>query len=185
MAWAVALTADTPLAPQRYERRLLARYQRGELTIDQVIELLDASVYQILYRSRATSPLSEAQLLELLDQARCYNAGHDLTGLLLYSDGRFVQALEGPEAEVRALYARIQRDSRHRQVVTVSEGPGPHRRFAGWSMAFGQVPGPAVERVLGAVQAQEPLPGPHLEDPHLQALLEAFGVVEATAGEAW
>lgn len=30
--WAAAMTANTSLAPQRYERQLLARYQQGQLT---------------------------------------------------------------------------------------------------------------------------------------------------------
>jgi hypothetical protein len=43
-----------------------------------------------------------------------------------------VQVLEGPEAAVRALYACIRQAPRHSHVVTVSEGPGPGRRFGAW-----------------------------------------------------
>ena len=174
VAWAVALTAGTSLAPRRYERYLLDRYQGGVLTIDEVIELLEASVYQVLYRSRATRPLGEAQLQELLEYSRAYNARYQITGLLLYSDGRFVQVLEGDEAPVRALFARIQQDSRHTQVVTLREGPGPQRRFADWQMAFGHVAAPALDQVLGAVNRPAPEPVA-IDDPHLQALLKAFG----------
>lgn len=179
VAWAVALTADTPLAPRRYERQLLTQYQQGTLTIDQVTELLDASVYQVLYRSRATCPLNEAQIQHLLEKSRRHNAGQGISGLLLYSDGRFVQALEGPEDAVRTLYAKIQQDARHSQVVTVSEGPGPARRFAEWSMGLGHVASPAVVRALETVLAQESEPGTSPDDSLLQALLQAFGVERA------
>ncbi len=177
VAYVIALTADTPLAPQRYERQLMARYQRGELTVDQVIELLNVSIYQVLYRSWAAQPWSGAQLQELLGKSRDYNAGYGITGLLLYSEGCFVQVLEGPEDAVRALYAKIQQDPRHTQVLTVREGPGPHRYFADWSMDFGYVAKQEVEQVLDALYT-EPTQALISKDPHLQALLQAFGIRE-------
>lgn len=181
VARAVAVTANTALAPRRYERQLLDRYQRGELTIDQVISLLDASIYQVLYHSVAVQPFTEAQLQALLEQARGFNGRHCLTGILLYSDGRFVQLLEGDEQPVRQLYARIQQDPRHTQVVTVSEGPGPGRRFADWSMGFGRLAGPEVAEALDTVLGQEIVPAPEVAEPYLLALLQAFGVAPAAA----
>jgi len=169
------MTTNTPLAPQRYERQLLARYQHGELTIDQVVELLEASIYQVLYHSWTTQQLSENQLQELLEYSRRYNAQHQITGLLLYSsDGRYVQMLEGAEKDVQALYAKIQQDSRHQQVVTVSQGPGPKRQFADWHMDFGQVEADMVEQILKAIQAQEFVPRLSTADPRLNALMQSF-----------
>lgn len=176
VAWAVALTAGTPLAPGRYERQLLARYERGELTLDQVLDLLDAATYQVLYRSRATIPPTAADLQRLLAHAREWNAEAGITGLLLYRDGRYVQVLEGPEAAMRAVYARIRHDPRHTQVVTVSEGLAPARRFPDWRMALGHVAQPVVARLLGAVLAEEPFHGVPIDEPLLYQLLEAFGV---------
>jgi hypothetical protein len=89
-AVAIALTLNTPLAPKRYELLLLDRYQHGELSIDAVIQQLANSVYHVFYRSQATYFPSETQLQELLEWARTYNDQHDITGLLLYSHGRFV-----------------------------------------------------------------------------------------------
>jgi hypothetical protein len=175
VAAAVSLTANTPLAPKRYERQLLALYQTGELSIDEVLTRLEESPYHVLYRSRATHAPTEADLQALLEWSRTYNAAHNITGLLLYSDGRFVQLFEGPEATVRALYARIQRDPRHTHVVTLSDGPGPQRWFDDWHMAFGQVDAPDLHQVLGVVEDQAPLLTPIL-DPHLQTLLYAFGL---------
>ena len=176
VAWAVSLTTGTPLAPQPYERYLLALFQRGVLTLAEVEELLSGSVYQVLYHSRTTTSPSADQLQALLDWSRPHNAAHQITGLLLYSEGRYVQVLEGPEPDVRALFARIQLDTRHEQVIAVSQGPGPQRRFADWRMGFGHLaPAPAVDQVLGVLQAQTPVAGLAVEDPHLRALLAAFG----------
>jgi hypothetical protein len=76
---------------------------------------------------------------------------------------------------VQALYARIQADPRHTQVVTVSEGLGPQRWFADWHMAFGYVDGPEIHHVLDAMESQTSLLL-LIEDPHLQTLLHAFGL---------
>lgn len=169
----MALVTDTPLFPQRYERELLTLFKAGKLNVDQVISLLDESIYQVLYRSRATHVLVDNELESLLTQSRIFNKEHQITGLLLYSDGRFIQIIEGPEAEVRALYARIQEDTRHTQVVTIIDGPGPQRWFADWRMAFGRVDALELDQVLGVVENQKPLFLP-VENPHLQTLLHAF-----------
>ena len=175
VATVVALTANTPLAPKRYERQLLARYQAGELTIEEVLARLEESTYHVLYRSRATPAPAEADLQALLEWSRTYNKDHRITGLLLYSDGRFVQLFEGPEAAVRTLFAHIQLDSRHTQVITLSDGPGPQRWFADWHMAFGRVEAPELRQVLGAVE-NHTSPQVPITDPHLQTLLHAFGL---------
>jgi hypothetical protein len=184
VAFAVALASGTALAPQRYERDLLALFEAGVLDLDEVDELLDQSIYQVLYHSRATQPPSEADLRAILSQAEDHNARHQITGLLLYSAGRYVQVLEGAQADVQALYARISHDPRHEQVVTVREGPGPQRRFAEWSMGFGHVAAPEVDRVLDAVLAPQPPTGLRVDDARLQALLEAFTGSPVPAGTA-
>lgn len=175
VAAALTLTEGTPLAPKRYERQLLAHYEAGTLTLDEVIALLDISTYHVLYRSRATPAATEANLQALLHQARTHNAQQQITGLLCYSEGDFVQLVEGPETVVRRLYARIQRDTRHTQVVTVSDGPGPQRWFADWHMACGPVDALELCQLVRAVEKQV-LPLVPIEDPHLQTLLHAFGL---------
>jgi hypothetical protein len=176
----LALTQDTPLAPKRYERQLLARYERGELSLRQVSHLLEESVYHIFYRSQATFFPTEAQLQDLLDWSRTYNAQHAITGLLLYSQGRFAQVIEGGETEILALYEHIQQDARHQHVVTLSEGPGPQRWFADWHMAFGELEPVALTDLVRVVEQGRP-PLLPLADPHVQTLVEAFGLVPPAA----
>lgn len=171
MALVVALTANTPLTPQRYERQLLDRFEQGEIALEELEDLMAASVHQVLYHSWATGTPTPADLQALLEWSRPHNAAHGITGLLLYSDGRYVQALAGPEAAVEGLYGRIQRDTRHARVELVSRGPGP-RRFAAWSMDFGHVTPIHLEEALIAIQVQAPAPA--VRDPRLQALLQAF-----------
>lgn len=85
------------------------------------------------------------ELLELLEFARRHNAAAGITGMLLYKDGNFIQALEGPEAAVRALYRRIQLDTRHRGILKLLDEPIAARRFEHWSMGFRHL----TDEVLG------------------------------------
>ena len=55
--------------------------------------------------------MSTEQLLELLKQ--CLNPASGVTGMLLYGNGTFLQALEGDEKVVADLYGKIEKDSRH------------------------------------------------------------------------
>jgi hypothetical protein len=182
VAWALAMTTNTPLAPQRYERKLLARYERGELTIDRVLELLEASIYQVLYYSRATQQPTESQLQELLEELHRYNAHYQITGLLLYGNGYYVHMLEGAEQDVQTLYAKIQQDARHQQVVTVRQGLGPKRQFTDWHMDFGQEAANAVAQALQVIQNQALVPALSTTDPRLQTLVRAFGAQDGDDG---
>ncbi|QJE74072.1 BLUF domain-containing protein [Aerophototrophica crusticola] len=99
----------------------------------------------LVYVSRAAVPLGEAELLSLLRQARNNNSRDRVTGMLLYRQGRFMQALEGPNALVQGLYRRIQIDPRHTQVTTLIKFQPTGRAFDGWSMGFQDVDRLSVE----------------------------------------
>jgi hypothetical protein len=94
------------------------------------------SLHHLIYQSTATWPMADADLATLLAQARAHNAAQGITGVLLYHDGQFVQVMEGEEAIVRPLYARICHDPRHRAVVRLADRALAQRSFGEWSMAF-------------------------------------------------
>jgi hypothetical protein len=93
-------------------------------------------VYGLVYLSTALKPFSTSDLVELLQKSRQNNAKRGISGLLLYKKRHFMQALEGPEAEVRALVEIIRADPRHFGMVVLLEGPADARHFADWSMGF-------------------------------------------------
>ena len=92
------------------------------------------SVYQLVYISRATRPLDDAELGRLATDAKRFNDGHAITGLLLHDGGRFIQALEGRRVSVETVMERIMRDRRHDSIAYVERRPVPTRQFGGWSM---------------------------------------------------
>jgi hypothetical protein len=90
----------------------------------------------ILYASTARRLYTDADLTALLATARRNNAQHDITGMLLYGGGSFLQVLEGPEAAVRERFARIAADRAHKNVDVLLENVVEARLFGEWSMGF-------------------------------------------------
>lgn len=93
-------------------------------------------MFFLVYVSAAETWFSATELHALLQGSRARNQQAGITGLLLYKDGNFMQALEGDEAAVRALHATIKADRRHHGVVTLDSGHQATRQFAQWSMGF-------------------------------------------------
>lgn len=71
----------------------------------------------------------------ILDQARRNNRAAGVTGLLYAEGKRFLQAIEGPEEAVEALFTRIQADKRHHAIVLLSRRQVEEREFGAWEMA--------------------------------------------------
>ena len=93
-------------------------------------------LYQIMYSSQATKPMTVTDLEKILADARAGNQARSVTGALVYVDGVFFQILEGDEAVLRKLMANIASDSRHRSVKVFHEAPIDARAFESWSMAY-------------------------------------------------
>lgn len=89
---------------------------------------------RLLYASRAATPVGETELNAILKQSREHNPAEGLTGLLCFSDGIFIQVLEGGREAVNARYKRIVADARHKDVVLLSYEEIAERHFAGWTM---------------------------------------------------
>lgn len=93
-------------------------------------------LYSMTYSSTATVPFDDDDLARLLESSRVANIGSDLSGLLLYRRGRFLQVLEGPESSVRDAIDRIGRDPRHRDVRLLVSESIDDRRFPDWTMGY-------------------------------------------------
>jgi EAL domain-containing protein (putative c-di-GMP-specific phosphodiesterase class I) len=91
---------------------------------------------QLIYRSHALTGLSDVELEKIVSTSQLNNKSLNITGILLYADKYFMQVLEGPTREVERLFARIQSDDRHTEVVLVSVHPIHLRRFDQWSMQW-------------------------------------------------
>lgn len=93
-------------------------------------------LFHVIYASTATAPMSEDELLRLLDHSRARNQKLRVTGMLLYKDEKFLQVLEGEEANVMKLYRDVQADERHDNVDLLRAEYIQHRDFPDWTMGF-------------------------------------------------
>ena len=91
---------------------------------------------RLLYASRAVADGQSGPdlLFAILRQSQASNSKCGLTGLLFYSGGVFLQAIEGSRDRVNALYRRLCSDSRHSDVVLLHYEEICERRFGNWSM---------------------------------------------------
>ena len=100
---------------------------------------MSSPLFFFSYASNATHLFSPDELVRLLAKSRERNAEANVTGLLLYRGGNFIQALEGPEDAVRATVARIERDPRHAGIIPLWDGTVEERVFGNWSMGFDEL----------------------------------------------
>jgi hypothetical protein len=88
----------------------------------------------VVYRSRAVTALSDFELYELIQAAQARNEREQITGLMLYDEGRFYQWLEGPAGNVAGLMSAIAADHRHTDIEILSDKPTDTRQFGDWTM---------------------------------------------------
>jgi hypothetical protein len=102
-------------------------------------------MFHLIYTSRSRQAFSDADLKKLLMRARSNNEKIGVTGMLIYHDGAFLQALEGDELSVRDVFRRIEKDARHTRVAILRDQGsfGERRIFGDWSMGFANASGNA------------------------------------------
>jgi Sensors of blue-light using FAD len=89
---------------------------------------------RLIYASVARPGLAYAELREILTQAESSNRREGITGVLCFSTGYFLQALEGGRSAVNALYGRIARDPRHATCNIFACEDIETRLFGEWTM---------------------------------------------------
>ncbi len=94
------------------------------------------NVRQLVYLSNARPGLEDGDIENILTTSRRNNGARDVTGLLLFSDGVFIQALEGIPAKIESMFQMISADQRHDQLDVLFDGTVPGRTFAAWAMAY-------------------------------------------------
>jgi hypothetical protein len=104
---------------------------------------------QLVYISAAAHPFSSDELTSLLAKSRLNNAAQNITGMLLYHGGSFLQAIEGEEKAVGDLYRRISQDVRHTHIEMLLKWYVPKRSFGDWAMGFAHSSAEAFKKLPG------------------------------------
>lgn len=105
----------------------------------------------LIYRSRLNGQLDAPQLSQLVERANLRNTELQVTGILLFDGEHFLQVLEGPLASVNTIFARIQKDTRHGNVVELLRDFAPRRRFVDHGMVLFCLQSQAPAVVLRAI----------------------------------
>ena len=92
-------------------------------------------LYELLYCSSASQDLTPDDIANILNISRKYNSEREITGCLLYYEKQFIQIIEGDKQLIKGLFANIEKDIRHKNVILLGENE-KKRFFNHWSMAF-------------------------------------------------
>jgi hypothetical protein len=131
----------------------------------------------LVYTSTATAPFDDADLATLLMNSRANNRRLGLTGFLLHRDGRFIQALEGPDDVVRDRLRIIEADPRHSDIAILVEDQESDRQVPAWSMGYETVNDDLADQIPGYRSAFDDIAenSPALENqPTIRQLLSWF-----------
>jgi hypothetical protein len=92
-------------------------------------------LYNLVYCSRATSDVSQADVQSIIESAKRWNPVNGITGLLVFGGGIFFQWLEGPRDSVMGLMQILKSDPRHESIVPLTETEEVRERlFPDWDM---------------------------------------------------
>ena len=98
---------------------------------------MGTALYCLVYYSKVSPNLIGAiddVIGDILVRARTLNALNEVTGILIYNEKIFLQALEGSYKAVEETYARIAKDLRHTELRVVYREQVNERSFGSWTM---------------------------------------------------
>lgn len=93
---------------------------------------------RIVYTSREVEHFTLEKLTSMLKKIRPINQAAELTGVLFYYQGLFLQVLEGSALAIDSTMARILADARHTDIAVLARCTSKDgmRIFPDWRMGF-------------------------------------------------
>ena len=129
----------------------------------------------LLYVSQVASSAEESALLALREKAQLSGANPEITGLLLYRRGFFMQYLEGPNETIIKLFRRLRATNSHSNVRVMGQGSFSKRLFADWSIWWvaNQSSSPSSEALIDLLETV--LSSKTISSDEIAAVLRRFG----------
>lgn len=88
----------------------------------------------LIYVSTVTDAFKREELGALGERSAAANARRGVTGMLAYNGENFMQLLEGDDAAVEDVLARVAQDPRHEGLVVIRRDQRKSRECPVWSM---------------------------------------------------
>jgi hypothetical protein len=98
-------------------------------------------IFRLTYLSQPVKPFTDDDFDDIESKSIEANNVRDVTGLLIVQGERILQILEGREASVRELYAKIEADGRHTITKLVCAVEDDERLLLTWSMVVRSMKG--------------------------------------------
>lgn len=105
----------------------------------------------LIYISSAVKLMDEKELEGLLTISRKNNQEKNITGMLLYGEGSFIQILEGGYDNIESTFDVIKRDTRHKNITRILGGELKERNFPDWKMGFMSIAKSEIRKIEGYI----------------------------------
>lgn len=125
-------TADVKLLKMQYAISKTYLAENAELAAEQE----DDELYRLVYTSGRVASCDDACIQRILESAQKNNPRLGITGLLLHTEDRFIQILEGNLLNIMMIYRKISKDPRHLASRIRFCEPVKERHFSNWHMAY-------------------------------------------------
>ncbi|MAP54724.1 BLUF domain-containing protein [Altibacter sp.] len=96
-------------------------------------------MHTICYLSNKVPHLDLKDIEELFETTQRKNHSLNITGILLYLDGNFLQVLEGKKEVIGPLFDLIKEDSRHASIFVILDKSIEERTFSDYKSGFSVV----------------------------------------------
>lgn len=97
------------------------------------------NLYRLIYTSSRRPKCDDNEIQNILSSCKKNNPGKNITGVLLHSEKRFIQYLEGDKNEIMNLFEHIKKDDRHGGVNLRDHSSIEERIFPSWHMGYKDV----------------------------------------------
>ena len=94
----------------------------------------EVDLTHLVYVSRITEEFSDQDLHAILCASQRNNLLLNITGILVYKNGRFMQFLEGSEFNVLKIFTVIKKDFRHHDIDVIRKKKILKRQYENWRM---------------------------------------------------
>ena len=96
-------------------------------------------LFRLIYTSVRSKHCTDKDIARIIYMSKRNNKAFNITGILLHTERRFIQALEGKKDDLLNLYGLISQDFRHTNVSIRYFNPTVVRNFPDWHMAYNDV----------------------------------------------
>lgn len=95
-----------------------------------------SGLHRLVYTSFRKPTCNEQEIQKILESCKRNNPKRKVTGVLVHSNKRFLQYMEGEKKDLLELYELIKLDSRHGGVNQRNFEPIEARVFPSWEMGY-------------------------------------------------